>query len=61
MKAVLDITPQPRTLVREAFAQIFIFTFRNYLPIQLRVLALLSTYRDGSVLVVLFEWKRYWI
>ena len=57
----MNIAPQTRTLVREAFAQIFIVTFRNYLLIQLRVLALLSTYRDGSVLVVLFEWKRYWI
>ena len=61
MEAVLDIAPQERTLVREAFAEALAIQFRNDLPIQLRVLALLSTYRDGSVLVVLFEGMRYWI
>ena len=61
VEAVLDIAPQERILVREAFAQIFIFPFRNYLLIQLRVLALPGTYRNKSVLTVLFEWKRYWI
>ena len=55
MEAVLDIAPQERTLVREAFAEALAIQFRNHLPIQLRVLALPGTYGSKSILAVLSE------